>query len=150
MERKKEEAVIKRYQLEHLVPLALLIISVYFWIKFLKNNLFEVIGLIINIIGLIIWWSAKITLGENWSAGYGKPSVKKLVTSGIYSKISHPLYLGISLTLIGLAIIYQKIWFVIIDLIIVIYFFNRMHIENKYLIKRLGRQYKDYKRKTWI
>jgi len=99
---------------------------------------------------LFIWWCAKIKLGENWDAGYGEPKLKRLVTNGIYSKICHPLYWGINLTLIGLAVIYQKIWFIIIVLLIVFYFFWRMKIEDKYLIKKLGKKYEDYKKKTWF
>jgi protein-S-isoprenylcysteine O-methyltransferase Ste14 len=150
MERKKADFIIKRYQLEHLVPLALTILSIYFWINFLQQNSLEVLGLVLNVIGLIIWWSAKLTLAENWDAGYGKPKIKKLVIEGIYSKICHPLYWGINLTLLGLAIMHPKNWFIIIILLIVIYFFRRMNIEDKYLLKKLGKKYQEYKRKTWI
>jgi len=55
MERKKEDKIIKRYQLEHLVPFALTLLSIFFWIKFFQQNLFTIFGLTINIIGLIIW-----------------------------------------------------------------------------------------------
>jgi len=150
MKRKKSDFIIKRYKLEHLVPFVITIISVYFWFNYLDQTLLKVVGLVMNVLGLFIWWSAKITLGENWNAGYGKPRLKKLVTNGIYSKICHPLYWGINLTLIGIAFEYQKIWFIIIILLIVIYFFWRMRIEDRYLIKELGRKYPDYKKKTWF
>ncbi|MFA6428699.1 MAG: isoprenylcysteine carboxylmethyltransferase family protein [Candidatus Buchananbacteria bacterium] len=150
MEKEKTDALIKRYQLEHLVPFGLTAISIYFWCNYFQQSKFYFFGLFINFVGLIIWWSAKLTLAENWSAGYGKPQVKKLVTSGIYSKISHPLYWGINLCLIGLVLIYPKVWFATIDLLIVVYFFVRMKIEDKYLTKAVGKEYQDYKRKTWI
>ncbi|MCX6796490.1 MAG: isoprenylcysteine carboxylmethyltransferase family protein, partial [Candidatus Falkowbacteria bacterium] len=104
----------------------------------------------INIAGLIIWWSAKLTLSENWNAGYGKPKIKQLVTRGIYLKIRHPLYWGINLTLMGLVLMYPKVWFLIINFLIIVYFFHRMHVENNYLTEKLGKEYRDYKRKTWI
>ena len=150
MERKKEDKIIKRYQLEHLVPFALTLLSIFFWFNFFQYNLIELIGLCLNIIGLLIWWSAKITLAENWDAGYGQPKIKKLVTNGIYSKIIHPLYWGINLTLLGLAFMYPINWFVLIVLIIVIYFFSRMTIEDKYLAKQLEEEYQEYRKKTWI
>jgi protein-S-isoprenylcysteine O-methyltransferase Ste14 len=150
MKEEKQRYVIKRYQLEHLVPLALTILSVYFWITFFNQDSIKIIGIVINIIGLIIWWSAKITLGENWDAGYGNPKIKQLVTHGIYSKIRHPLYWGINLTLIGLALLYLTIWFSIISLLIVVCFFYRMRIEDKYLLEKLGEEYRNYKAKTWI
>jgi protein-S-isoprenylcysteine O-methyltransferase Ste14 len=150
MKRKRADFFIKRYQLEHLVPLALTIFSIYFWFNNFRQNWTYLIGLIINIIGLLIWWSAKTTLAENWDAGYGKPKIKKLVNWGIYSKIRHPLYWGINLTLIGLSMIHLNIFLIIPSLIIVIYFFWRMKVETNFLIKTLGKKYLDYKRKTWI
>jgi len=150
MERKKADFLIKRYQLEHIVPLILTIFSVYFWFNQFQQNLFDFIGLAINILGLVFWWSAKLTLAENWNAGYGKPQIKKLVVHGIYSKICHPMYFGINLTLIGLVFIYPMVWFGIINLLIVAYFFRRMYVEDKYLMKTLGKEYQDYKKKTWL
>ncbi|MEK6927139.1 MAG: isoprenylcysteine carboxylmethyltransferase family protein [Nanoarchaeota archaeon] len=146
----KSERIIKRYQLEHLVPLGLALISIYFWITYFKSDLFFTIGLITNIIGLIIWWSAKIKLGDNWSAGYSKPKLKKLVTNGIYSKITHPIYWGINITLIGIILITKNILLTIICLTIIVYFFRRMKIEDSFLIKKLGKKYIVYKNKTWL
>jgi len=150
MKGEKSEYFIKRYRLEHLVPLVLTILSVYFWVTFLNNDLLKIVGITINIVGLIIWWFAKLTLSENWAAGYGKPKIKQLVTHGIYSKIRHPLYWGINLTLTGLTLLYLKVWFIIISLLIIIYFFHRMYIEDNYLLEKLGKEYQDYKEKTWI
>jgi protein-S-isoprenylcysteine O-methyltransferase Ste14 len=150
MKRKKVDFIIKRYQLEHLVPLALTIFSIYFWFKNFCQNWNYFIGLIINIVGLLVWWSAKLTIAGNWDAGYGKPKIKKLVTWGIYSKIRHPLYWGINLTLIGLSLIHLNIFLSAISFIIVIYFFSRMHVEDRFLIRELGTKYLDYKKKTWI
>lgn len=150
MERKKADFFIKRYQLEHIVPFAITVLSVYFWFNNFQQNIIYYLGLIINIAGLIIWWSAKITLAENWSAGYGKPKIKTLVTQGVYSKICHPLYWGINLTLIGSSLIHLNIFLIIPSLIITAYFFRRMSIEDKFLVKELGEKYLNYKKKTWV
>jgi protein-S-isoprenylcysteine O-methyltransferase Ste14 len=150
MKEEKQKYFIKRYQLEHLVPLALTILSAYFWVTFLDYDLIRILGMIINIVGLIIWWSAKITLGENWDAGYGKPKIKQFVTRGVYSKIRHPLYWGINLTLLGLILLYTKVWFLIISLLIIVFFFYRMRVEDKYLLEKLGEEYRNHKVKTWI
>jgi len=150
MKRKKADFLIKRYQLEHLVPLALTIISIYFWFNNFQQTTLYFTGLTINILGLFIWWSAKITLSENWDAGYGQPKIKKLVTQGIYSKICHPLYLGINLTLIGQCLIHLNLFLIIPSLLIIIFFFWRMKLETNFLIKILGKKYLDYQKKTWV
>jgi len=150
MERKKTDFLIKRYQLEHVIPLALTVLSFYFWFNNFQQGLLYYTGLVINIVGLIVWWSAKITLAENWNAGYGQPKIKTLVTSGVYSRICHPLYWGINLTLIGLSLIHLNIFLIIPSLIIIVYFFRRMRTEDKFLVKELGKKYLDYKKKTWV
>ncbi|MCD4694041.1 isoprenylcysteine carboxylmethyltransferase family protein [bacterium] len=150
MDREKTDFMIKRYQLEHLVPLALTIISIYFWFFNFQQNIIYFIGLLINIIGLFIWWSAKITLAENWDGGYGQPKIKKIVTNGIYSKICHPLYWGINITLIGMSLIYLNIYLIAVSIIIIFYFFYRMKVENKFLTKKLGEKYLDYKKSVWF
>lgn len=150
MERKKADFFIKRYQLENLVPLVLTILSLYFWFNNFAQTWIYFTGLIINLVGLLIWWSAKLTLSENWDAGYRQPKIKKLVTWGIYSKISHPLYLGINLTLIGMSLIHLNIYLIVPSIAIVVYFFWRMKVETRFLIKSLGKKYLDYKDKTWI
>ncbi len=126
------------------------VVSVYFWINFLDSDLLKIIGVAINITGLIVWWIAKITLAKNWGVGFGNPKIKQLVTHGIYSKIRHPMYWGINLTFVGLIFIYPKFWFLVLSALIILYFFYRMKIENSYLLKELGDEYRNYKRKTWI
>lgn len=140
----------KIHQLEQLIPLALTIISIYLWFSNFQRNTIYFVGLTINLIGLFIWWSAKITMAENWNGGHGNPKIMKLVTKGIYSKISHPIYWGINLTLIGLSLIHLNTLGIIISFIIIIYFFRRMKLEDKYLIKKLGKKYSDYRRSTWF
>jgi protein-S-isoprenylcysteine O-methyltransferase Ste14 len=150
MLQEKIEYLISKFYFKYSIPIVMTFLSVYFWVAFLNSNSFKIIGLIINIAGLIFWWSAKLTLSANWGVGFGKPKIKQLVTHGIYSKISHPMYWGIILTLTGLAFLNTKIWFTTACLLIIIYFIYRMIIENNYLSKQLGEKYKNYKRKTWI
>lgn len=134
----------------HIVPLLLsfTFLSIFFWFNNFQQTWIYFTGLVINILGLFIWWSAKITLAEKWYPGWGQPKIKKLVTRGVYSKIRHPLYWGINFTLIGLCLIRLNIFLIILSLLIIAYFFWRMDIETKFLIKTLGKKYLDYKKKT--
>ena len=150
MIQEKIEYLIKKFYLKYLISVALTITSIYFWITFADSNFLDIVGVIINISGLIIWWVAKLTLAENWNMGFGKPKINQLVTHGLYSKIRHPMYWGVNLTLIGLILLYPEFWFFIISLLIIIYFFSRMRVEDTYLSDKLGKEYRDYKEKTWI
>jgi protein-S-isoprenylcysteine O-methyltransferase Ste14 len=150
MKIEKTDLIIQRYQLEHLVPLAITLLSIYFWISFFAYAAHVFVGIFINFIGLSVWWSAKLTLGDNWDAGYGTPRIRKLVTRGVYSKIGHPLYWGINITLLGLTILYPAVWFACISGLIILYFFYRMHVETKYLLQTLRDTYATYRKTTWL
>ncbi|MEK7217542.1 MAG: isoprenylcysteine carboxylmethyltransferase family protein [Patescibacteria group bacterium] len=150
MTREKIESLIKRFRLGHSILVVLTIVSIYFWIALRDYNLLKFIGITINIAGLVVWWSARFTLAKNWSMGFGKPKINQLVTHGIYSKIRHPIYWGINLTLTGLIILYPKYWFSVLGILIIVYFFYRMRVESGYLLEKLGEEYRNYKRKTWI
>ena len=150
MKQEKTKNVIRRFHLEYSISIVLIFLSIYFWITFLNHSLIKIIGLLTNIVGLIMWQSARMTLGENWNTDLGKPEIKRLVTHGIYSKIRHPIYWGMILTLIGLILLNPNLWFSIVSLLIMIYFFYRMGLENNYLSENLGEKYENYKRKTWI
>lgn len=144
------EHLFKTSFFKYFLPVLLTFISAYFWVNFVKFNLVKIIGIIINLLGLILWWAGKLTLAQNWNIGFGKPKVSQLVTYGIYSKIRHPMYWGINLTFVGLTLIYPKIWFAVISLIVIVYFSFRMKRETKYLLETLGGEYQNYKNKTWI
>ncbi|MFA6301379.1 MAG: isoprenylcysteine carboxylmethyltransferase family protein [Candidatus Paceibacterota bacterium] len=149
IQEKIEKYFAKRYYLKYSIPTLLTLFSIYFWITFFNFNFIKIVGIVINIVGLTVWWLAKLTLAKNWGVGFGKPKIKQLVTHGIYSKILHPMYWGINLTLVGLVLLYPKIWFSIINLLIIFYFFYRMKIEDSYLSEKLGEKYQNYKGKTW-
>ena len=150
MKQEKIEYLIKKLHLKYSTSVVLTAASIYFWVTSVDSNFLDIVGVIINISGLIIWWLAKITLAKNWGFGFGKPTIKKLVTHGIYSKIRHPMYWGVNLTLLGLIILYPRTWFVVLCSFIILYFTYRMTVEDTYLLKNLGKEYQDYKEKTWI
>lgn len=141
---------LKRYQVEYIVPFLTTVISIYIWIKTFSISYAFISGLLINIIGLLVWWRGKIALGKNWQDAFKKPTIKNFITHGIYSKIRHPIYFGSSLTLIGAAVLIQNWIFAILTILIVFYFYIRLRMEDKYLLKELGDIYLKYKEKTWF
>jgi len=73
---------------------------------------------------------------------------KKVVTTGIYSKIRHPGYLGLILAYFGIAF-----WFHSLIPVIVVIFLLVLHVlaalkEEKYLLKKFGREYGEYMRRA--
>lgn len=56
MKQEKIENLIKRFHLKDSFLVLVIIVSVYFWINFLEPDFLKIIGMVINITGLALWW----------------------------------------------------------------------------------------------
>ncbi len=76
-----------------------------------------------------------------------------LVTDGIYRRTRNPMYLGLTLVLAGLGLLFWSAWFVIAAPIAV-YAVIKLAIEReeRYLTQRFGQPYLDYRQRTrrWL
>ena len=68
----------------------------------------------------------------------------EVISSGVFGVVRHPIYLGsilifLSFTILSLSIIALIIWFVII-----IFYYCLCRYEEKLLIGKLGKKYRDY------
>jgi protein-S-isoprenylcysteine O-methyltransferase Ste14 len=83
----------------------------------------------------------------------GKPQshpqeIRKLVTSGIYSKMRHPVYLGRMLMNLGFLIIFPIVPMLIVAIVFVIVWYLMALHEEMLLMKKFGRNYKKYREKV--
>lgn len=78
------------------------------------------------------------------------PQASELIRAGIYSKIRHPIYAGLSLTSIGWAILTRSSLFIVLALTTVTSSIIRAKLEEKKLVTTFGEKYLDYKKKTWF
>lgn len=73
----------------------------------------------------------------------------QLNTSGIYSMVRHPLYVGIFFIWLGLAMMTGNFWFVIIFILAYwIYYERIMYAEEQFLRKKFGPVYEEWAAKT--
>ena len=76
---------------------------------------------------------------------------KELVTSGIYSKIRHPGYLGLILIYFGLALIFGVVWMLIPAVVFTILTYLTAIKEEGLLKQEFGRGYEEYmSRVPWM
>jgi protein-S-isoprenylcysteine O-methyltransferase Ste14 len=74
--------------------------------------------------------------------------VEGLVTTGVFSKMRHPLYLGLILMYLGVALSWGIVWMLIPSLL-----FSALTVvtalkEEEFLLQKFGRQYEDYMQKV--
>ena len=132
-----------------LYPLSTLIILVErVHIIYHPDLVWSLVCLIISVSGLavrtlVIGWIPKGTSGRNRK----KQVANTLNTSGIYSTVRHPLYLGNFLMWMGLIIYTGNIWFIIIAVLLFwIYYERIMFAEEDFLRKKFGEDFEKWAR----
>jgi len=104
------------------------------------------IGLVIGILGVILFvWSGIM------KKNYEKiTDIKDLLTNSIYSKVRHPMYLGIAMMHIGFPLAFTRLWTLISAILWIGLMIFWRYWEEKDLEKSLGKDYLEYKNKTWF
>jgi len=101
------------------------------------------LGLLIRII--TVGYTPVGTSGRNKE----KQEADVLNTSGIYSTVRHPLYLGNFFMWFGLALLTQDMWFNITFILFYWLYYERiMYAEEQFLRKKFGQEYLDWSDKT--
>jgi len=132
--------------------LLLLVIPIFnhFNVGVLKiNTIFNILGLLIMTLGVIIRIVAATTLGKFYTRTLRKTDNHIIISKGIYKRIRHPGYLGTILLFIGASIsVDNLISLLFITALVLIVYIYRITIEEKMLIDIFGERYRIYIRTT--
>jgi protein-S-isoprenylcysteine O-methyltransferase Ste14 len=135
------------------VPIGYLVATIiYFWLILASGMVTldtrATAGIVITLAAYLPWILARYELGNSLTMS---PEARTLVTTGIYSKIQHPMYLSQFFVILGLSLFLQSWTFAIIGLVgsslLNIY---RAREEYKILKANFGKAYEDYAAKTWF
>jgi protein-S-isoprenylcysteine O-methyltransferase Ste14 len=135
----------------HLDLIIFFVLSILLFIFYFSFDYLKFFGILISFIGFFIWIFGLCSLGKSFMI---QAKAKALVTTGIYSKIRHPIYLGNLFVEVGWIFYSINTQFFLISIIVVLVTFilqiPRILIEEKVLAKKFKRKYFDYKSGTWI
>lgn len=134
------------------LPIIPLVIALFVYIQSsinseysgINNTYFEIIAILISILGLIVriitvGHTPKNTSGRNTKIGQLADSVN---TTGIYSVVRHPLYLGNFLMWLGIAVWTINLWFIVAFCLFYWLYYERiMYAEEEFLRDKFGKQY---------
>lgn len=105
------------------------------------------IGTSATLAAFVLWIIARVQLGNAFSIG---AKANYLVTSGLYSKLRHPVYYFSILAVIGIGVyIWQPLVLIPIVLLVVLEVY-RIRKEEKVLSDTFGKTYAKYKAETWF
>lgn len=110
--------------------------------------LLEAGGLVLFLAGLCLTFWARRTLGAMWGISTSR-RVKllpdhRLIRSGPYAWVRHPMYLGWWVSVLGLVLIYRT-WILLgILLMSLVIFYRRARLEESVLAGKFGNEWKAY------
>ncbi len=107
------------------------------------------LGLTLYVAGNALAFAAVKTLGKQYSVYVTLQDEHRLVTSGIYGLIRHPIYLRALLVFLGLPLIFRSWLFLVLLPLGGLFVAARIRAEEKLLAERFGAEFEAYRRRTW-
>lgn len=103
------------------------------------------IGCAFAIPGLYLFWRSHADLGRNWSVTLEVREDHKLVTSGIYKSIRHPMYSAIWLISLAVPFLIHN-WIAGLSAVVTfgLLYFIRVPHEEQMMRQQFGKDYDDY------
>jgi protein-S-isoprenylcysteine O-methyltransferase Ste14 len=117
--------------------------------QLLPDNLWvQVLGITINLLGLLFAVWARIYLGGNWSSAVTVKIGHELIRKGPYRWVRHPIYSGLVLAMLGTAIANRHLRGLLAVVLAFIGFSIKSRIEERAMMHTFGAEYEEYSRNT--
>nr|WP_280178209.1 MULTISPECIES: isoprenylcysteine carboxylmethyltransferase family protein [Mesorhizobium] len=98
--------------------------------------------------GLIFSWWARIHLGRLWSASVTAKADHRIVDTGPYGLVRHPIYTGLLLALLATMAAKGTVWGIAGVALLTIGIVMKAKLEERFLRGELGPAYDDYARRV--
>jgi len=98
-------------------------------------------GLFLSLIGIAMFFEAKKEL-----KGFREPG--KLVTTGLYGRVRHPMYLGWMLVLLGFPLVFRAVLAFIVSIFLSAILVLWAYVEERELELKYGDEHRSYRRKV--
>lgn len=107
------------------------------------------LGTVVGIVGILLFWKSHLDLGRQFSPTLEMKESHTLVSTGIYSKIRHPMYTAVFANATAQLLLIGN-WVVGPSFLIaftVLYLF-RINYEEKMMLDHFGSAYAEYQHRT--
>jgi len=113
----------------------------------IEMNAPRIVGLALSAAGLSLALLSRIQLGRSFSM---TPKASRFVTHGLYSRIRHPMYVFVDVTISGMALALERWWILVVLLILLPLQIRNTRRENKLLAESFGAEYRAWRHRTWL
>ena len=121
-------------------------------VKWLEISTIKYIGFILIHLALLWIVIAEVQMGNSWRIGIDLSTKTELKTKGLFSVSRNPVFLGMLVTLAGIFLILPNAISFLVLIASIWIFQIQIRLEEEYLIKKHGKIYVEYCKKTrrWI
>ncbi|MFI4908096.1 MAG: methyltransferase family protein [Steroidobacterales bacterium] len=107
-------------------------------------KLWAALGAALTFLGLLFTVWARITLGRNWSGVAAVKADHELITGGPYGWVRHPIYSGLALAFVGMAIAGGQWRGVLSIALVLVAIVQRIVVEERFMRQQFGAVYTAY------
>jgi protein-S-isoprenylcysteine O-methyltransferase Ste14 len=101
-------------------------------------------------LGFIVTWWARIHLGRLWSSSVTRKSEHRVIETGPYRLVRHPIYWGLTLAAVSTAVIRGRLSAILGALALAFGFYVKARLEERFLREELGPEYELYTRRVGL
>lgn len=106
------------------------------------------VGFVLGLVSLGFWIWTQVALGKDWSPQLQLREGHRLVTTGPYAQIRHPLYAAMIGYGTGLALVTANWVFAVLTILMIVGLSARAPREEQMMLEEFGEEYREYMQKT--
>jgi protein-S-isoprenylcysteine O-methyltransferase Ste14 len=110
---------------------------------------FDILGLVFALAGLSFMVWARVYLGSNWSPTAVLKENQELVTSGPYALVRNPIYLGLTIAVIGTGVVFGGYRVLVSITFVLLFSWVRIREEERLMSDQFGSVFQSYKERVW-
>lgn len=109
-------------------------------------------GFVLSILGLLIGFVAQLQMKNSWRLGIEKNAEMDLVTTGLFKLSRNPIYLCLTISLLGFFLIAPNILSLICCGLMLFGINDKIKDEEEFLIDKFGNEFLQYQNKVrrWL
>ena len=105
-------------------------------------------GALTGVTGIVFFVLAMRQMKDNWRAGIDESQSTSMVTDGIYKISRNPAFVGFDLFYIGYGILFSNGLMLLFTILAVLTLHMQIKEEEKYMEKRYGSTYQEYRKRV--